>query len=176
MKANINLSPAGLDDAPQLVDLINSGYRGEASKKGWTTEADLLEGDARIDTPTLELMMNSPGAILLKAVTEEGSIDGCVYLRKDERGLYLGLLTVNPDVQSAGIGKLLLQASEDFAKLHHCPSIYMQVISRRKDLIAWYERRGYQVTNETRPFPADNKFGIPTLPLEFVILEKAIAG
>ncbi len=168
----MTISQAKAEDITELVTLINSGYRGEESKKGWTTEADLLEGEIRIDDDGLRDMVNSPGSVLLKMVSKEKIICGCVYLQKQHKKLYLGLLTVSPALQSAGIGRKLLEASELYAKENDCNSIYMTVISRRAELIGWYERHGYSPTGETKPFPADNRFGIPRMPLEFVILEK----
>ena len=115
-------------------------------KKVGLTEAELLKGELRIDIPTLKEMIAPPEAIMLKAVDDGGQIAGCVYLQVQERGLYLGLLTVSPVLQASGIGKKLLSAAEDFAKDHHCSSIFMQVISIRSDLVAWYERHGYRNT------------------------------
>lgn len=168
----MKIVPATTEDIPELVGLVNSGYRGDASKKGWTTEAELLKGELRIDIPTLQEMIAPPETIMLKAIDDGGQIAGCVFLQVQARGLYLGLLTVSPVLQASGIGKKLLSAAEDFAKAHHCSSIFMQVISIRSDLVAWYERHGYRNTGERKPFPTDNKFGVPTVSLEFAILEK----
>ena len=170
----MNIILAGIDDIPELVLLINSAYRGDASRKGWTTEADLLQGELRTDISTLTGIMNKPGATVLKYISDEGKINGCVYLQKQERGLYLGMLTVAPELQAGGIGKKLLEAAAGHAKQNHCPSIFMNVISLRGELIAWYERHGYQLTGEIKPLPADNRFGVPTQPLEFAIMEKII--
>ena len=123
------ISTANTEDVPALVTLINSAYRGEASRKGWTTEADLLAGELRTDIPTLTELMNKPGAAILKYSPEEGNITGCVYLQKQERGLYLGMLTVSPELQGAGIGKQLLVAALIHAKKNDCPGIFMNVIS-----------------------------------------------
>lgn len=165
---------ASIQDVPALVALINSAYRGETSKKGWTTEAHLLQGELRTDAPELTMLMNNPQAILFKYTTENEAIVGSVYLEKQDRGLYLGMLTVSPLQQASGIGKQLMAAAEQYAKENDCASIFMNVISVRQELIAWYERLGYQKTNETKPFPDDNRFGVPTEPLEFSILQKNI--
>lgn len=169
------ISAATKKDVPLLVVLINSAYRGEASKKGWTTEADLLDGGLRTDIPALTELMNNPLATVLKYTTTEDDITGCVYLEKQERGLYLGMLTVSPLQQAGGIGRQLLSAAAAYAKETNCSSIFMSVISVRLELIAWYERHGYRKTGETKPFPTDNNFGTPTQPLEFIIMEKKIA-
>ncbi len=165
---------ATLEDIPALVSLINSAYRGDASRKGWTTEANLLKGDLRTDIPTLTEVMNKQFAVILKNVADDGSITGCVFLQKQERGLYLGMLSVSPELQAAGIGKKLLEAATQYAVENICPVIFMNVISLRHELIAWYERHGYQLTGETKPMPRDDRFGVPTQPMEFIIMEKVI--
>ena len=162
------------DDIPALERLLNTAYRGEASKNGWTTEADLLEGDLRTDAATLHQIMHTEGAVLLKYTNEDNDIEGCVFLQKNKDRLYLGMLSVSPWVQSKGIGKELMATAENYAKAQSCSCIFMKVISVRHELIAWYERKGYCKTGKTEAFPTDNKFGIPTQPLEFIILEKIL--
>ncbi len=169
-----SISPASNADIPELERLINRAYRGEASKKGWTTEAHLLEGELRTDQTSILALLQKKGAIILKYCDEKGLINGCVYLEKQEENLYLGMLTVSPEIQSKGMGKKLLFASEEYARQQKCNCIIMNVISARHELIAWYERHGYQKNGETKPFPTDNQFGIPTRPLEFIVLEKII--
>ena len=166
-------SVAGPADISQLNHLINDAYRGEHSRKGWTTEADLL-GGIRTDERGLREIMNEPGSFILK-YTIEGEIVGCVHLRKEKEQLYLGMLTVSPELQAKGIGKQLLYAAEDEAKKHDCNEIYMTVISLRKELIAWYERHGYVDSGTRKPFPSDDpRFGIPKTALEFTVLRKKL--
>jgi ribosomal protein S18 acetylase RimI-like enzyme len=160
---------AAYNDISELVKLINSAYRGQASKQGWTTEADLLDGELRTDEETLKQLMHS--GIFLKYL-EGSKIQGCVYLQKQNEQLYLGMLSVSPGMQAKGIGKKLLTASENYALEKNCSSIIMNVISIRRELISWYERYGYLRTGERKPFPSDNKFGKPIIPLEFIELEK----
>ncbi len=169
------IQKATKEDIPALVTLVNSAYRGDASRKGWTTEADLLLGEFRTDAASLEHIFSSADNAILKYTTEDGSIAGCVYLQKQGEKLYLGMLSVNPELQAGGIGKQLMQASEEYAKEIGCHTITMTVISVRKELIAWYLRRGYHITGINKPFPTDNKFGIPTQELIFEVLEKEIA-
>lgn len=170
----MSITKATAANLPALVLLINSAYRGEESKKGWTTEASFLQGDQRIDLAALKLLLNNPEAVILKYTNDENIISGCVYLEKKERGLYLGMLTVSPLQQAAGIGKKLLTAAELYGKEKKCKLVFMNVISLRSELIAWYENKGYYQTQERNPFPDDNRFGIPTQPLEFIIMEKTI--
>jgi len=173
----MTISPAGKHDIPALTELLNSAYRGDVSRKGWTTEADLLDGDLRTDAANLDELMHKPGATFLKCSTPDGNINGCVYLQKQERELYLGMLSVSPLLQAAGIGKQLLAAAIEHAKANDCSSIFMTVISARTELIAWYQRQGYRLTGERKPFPTGNqRFGIPTRHLEFVIMERNLGS
>jgi len=146
----MNIEQATHKDIPELVQLINSAYRGDSSRAGWTTEADLLTG-IRTDTATLQDEMEQPGVRMLKAVNTEGFIDACVYLQQLDNKLYLGMLTVSPSLQNKGIGKLLLHKAEEVAKELGCSYITMTVISVRSELIAWYQRHGYKPTGEKNP-------------------------
>jgi len=160
-------------DIPALNVLINSAYRGDSSKQGWTTEADLL-GGIRTDEESLKEMMQNANASILK-YEEENKILACVYLKKEGNKLYLGMLTVSPQLQNKGIGKILLKASEDEARKRNCVAIFMTVISQRPELINWYKKHGYIDTGEKKPFPEnDPRFGIPKTKLEFIVMEKKL--
>lgn len=167
------ISTSDFDDIPELVMLVNSAYRGEGSRKGWTTEADLLDGELRTDEQSLSQLLRNPKAVMLKFVSGD-QITGCVYLEKQGHSLYLGMLSVCPAVQTQGIGKKLLNAAEEYAERQGCQSILMTVISLRHELIGWYERHGYKKNGETQPFPKNDRFGKPRQPLEFAVLEKKL--
>jgi ribosomal protein S18 acetylase RimI-like enzyme len=170
----MSITKATTADIPALVQLINSAYRGEASTKGWTTEAHLLQGDLRTDQAALLQQINGKAATILKFTDNRGDIIGCVFLDKHGHRLYLGMLSVSPTAQAQGIGKKLLAASEQHAREQECNAVYMTVISVRHELIDWYKRHGYTPTGETKPFPVDTRFGVPTQPLEFIVLQKHI--
>jgi GNAT superfamily N-acetyltransferase len=167
------ITKANLSDVPQLNALVNSAYRGEISKKGWTTEADLLDG-LRIDEATLNSYFDNPDIILLKNTDATGQITGCVYLEQRESVLYVGMFSVMPHLQNKGIGRDLLLAAEAYAKQLKCNTLTMTVISARRELISWYERRGYHPTGETQPFHNNPKFGVPKQLIEFIVMEKHI--
>jgi GNAT superfamily N-acetyltransferase len=159
-------------DISTLVALMDSAYRGENSKKGWTSEADLFIGNKRTDETTVADLIKKPGVVFLKYLDEEGELHGCVLLSKKDNRIYLGMFSVSPSAQGKGIGKKLLAAAHDYAKEKHCYSIFMTVITVRKELISWYERNGYTNTGKVLPFPIDERYGIPTQPLEMLLLEK----
>ena len=174
MPPSITITIATVNDVVELVQLVNSAYRGESSKRGWTTEADLLDG-IRTDEESMLQLITDPTSEVLQCRNRKNELLVCVNLRANIDQLYLGMLTVSPTLQGEGIGKELLRASEQYATENNFSAITMSVISIRTELIAWYERRGYSRTGETKPFPAsDPRFGIPKQALEFIMLRKKI--
>jgi ribosomal protein S18 acetylase RimI-like enzyme len=170
------LIPAADSDLDAVADLVNSAYRGETSRAGWTTEADYLDGQ-RTDAATLRRdLAETPGATLLTwRDTADGPILGTVWLEPSGDGAwYLGMLTVNPELQARQLGRTLLEAAEAHAAERGATRIQMTVVQIRDTLIAWYERRGYARTGETRPFPYDDqRFGVPRRDdLAFIVMEK----
>jgi ribosomal protein S18 acetylase RimI-like enzyme len=165
---------ANLADAEAITALLNSAYRGEASKEGWTTEAELISGSVRATKEMVIELIGQQGSVLLKHTDEHDRITGCVNLQKQATKLYLGMLSVSPALQGKGVGKQLLSAAEHYAKKQSCELIYMSVISERTELVNWYLRYGYSRTGETKPFTADERLGTPIRPLEFIILEKKL--
>jgi ribosomal protein S18 acetylase RimI-like enzyme len=161
-------------DIASLNTLINSAYRGEFSKKGWTTEAHILEGCRTTEAELLEIIQDKHNTIL--KYSENNKIIGCVLLKAKENELYLGMLTVSPELQNSGIGKKLLHQAEVFAAELGLPKIVMTVISVREELISWYKRNGYVDTGSREPFPVSDVFNPTTQePLEFMVLEKIIS-
>lgn len=166
----MKIRPAVPADVPALNQLVNSAYRGDSSRAGWTTEADLLDGIRTSESALADMIQNNQAVILV--CEEEIQIEGCVYLEQKGKILYLGMLTVRPHLQGKGIGALLLLAAEDRARVLGCTAIQMTVITERKTLIDYYTRKGFVDTGERQPFPNDPAFGIPKQPLEFLVMEK----
>jgi GNAT superfamily N-acetyltransferase len=166
---------AAAADAAGLVRLINSAYRGESSKAGWTTEADLLGGQ-RIDIEGLIEKLDAPGSVVL--VHERGGAPvACVHLQREGDSCYIGLLTIQPASQAGGLGTGMLAAAEGWAAGQWgSRTMRMHVIAQRPELVAWYERRGYRRTGERKPFPYDDpRFGLPRRPdLIFEVLTKTL--
>lgn len=167
------ISKATRADVPELNILVNSAYRGETSKKGWTTEANLLDG-IRIDEETLASYFTDPDIIILKNTDETGQITGCVYLEVRKPKLYVGMFSVSPLLQGKGLGRDLLLEAEIYAKQLNCSTLTMTVISTRQELISWYERRGFNATGEIQPFHDGKKFGIPKQHIELIVMEKRV--
>ncbi len=169
------LRPAAAGDTQAIVSLVNSAYRGATSRAGWTTEADLLGGQ-RIDAKAISELLARPGSCVLVGELA-GELRGCVHLEQKGNHAYLGMLTIRPTEQGSGLGRTLLTGAESWAREHwHVSAMEMTVIVQRAELIAWYERRGYERTGERRPFPyGDERFGIPRRDdLEFVVLRKTL--
>ncbi|KQP48147.1 GCN5 family acetyltransferase [Brevundimonas sp. Leaf280] len=166
----IAVSVATPYDVAALHPLIERAYRGDTAKAGWTHEADLLFDD-RTSATELSALIADPDRVILLA-HRDGALIGCVQVARAGDDLaYLGMLTVEPTLQATGLGRRLLAAAENEAVARlGARRMEMTVIHRRTELIAWYERRGYAPTGETRPFPVDP----PRPELEFVVLEKAL--
>lgn len=172
--SDTHIQLASASDIPAIKDLLNSAYRGERSRKGWTTEADLIAGNVRTDEQNLAEVMAVSGSVFLKYTSNAGVIQGCVNLQVQGERVYLGMFSVDPDLQGAGIGKIILKAADEYARSQACSSIYMSVISVRSELIAWYQRHGYVDTGARKPFKEDGLTGKHLRELEFMILEKPL--
>lgn len=173
LSQSVHFSLAQEQDATALVRLINSGYRGDESRKGWTTEADFLDG-IRIDVAEMVKVLRSPDSVMLKAESS-GEIFGCVYLMNKGSLAYLGMLTVKPTLQGLGLGKQLIAHAERHVKGRWgLKQIEMTVITLREELIRFYDRQGYQPTGEKRPFPYSqiNIGDAKRSDLEFIVLAK----
>lgn len=168
MPETLTITPATLTDAPALKTLLEAAYRGDSARQGWNHEADILD-DERTSREELEALLADPAVTILTARDGEILI-GCVAVtRKDASLAYLGMLCVLPTLQSAGLGRRLLDAAEACARAQGIAAMEMTVIDSRAALIAWYERRGYTRTGETRPFPV-----LRDPPITFAVLEKPL--
>lgn len=162
-------------DVDALVALVESAYRGDDSRAGWTTEADILEG-RRTDPEGVAAVVASPGSKLL-AVESEGRLVACCQLEHRGAHAYFGMFAVSPVLQGAGLGKVVMAEAERVAhEAWGVREMHMTVISLREELIAWYERRGYRRTGTMSPFPyGDERFGVPLRDdLRFELLVKEI--
>ncbi|MCM2579809.1 GNAT family N-acetyltransferase [Streptomyces meridianus] len=163
------------EDVPALVALVESAYRGEASRAGWTTEADLLDG-RRTDAEGVGSIVRGVAGRLLIA-ERDGRPVACCQLENRGPHAYFGMFAVRPLLQGEGLGKRVLAEAERLARAEwEAGEMHMTVLSARADLIGWYERRGYLRTGRTSPFPyGDERFGIPRRDdLEFELLVKKL--
>ncbi len=169
--------PATDADLPALAALINRAYRG-AREAAWSNETAYLSGDRTSEALLREELAGSPSASLLKWTEgDDPAPRGCVWLEPlGDATWYLGSLCVDPDRQNGGQGRTLLAAAEAWARGRGAARVRMSVVNVRGSLVAWYERRGYAPTGQTRPFPyGDERFGTPLRDdLAFVVLEKAL--
>jgi len=164
-------------DIPALVDLVTSAYRGPASRAGWTTEADFLDG-ARIDPEVLRQDILRPRSRVLVADGADGPL-ACAHVAVEDGAGYFGMFAVRPGLQGSGLGGRLLAECERIAREEwSLPLMRMSVIDLRETLIAWYERRGYRRTGRYLPFPyGDERFGIPLRDdLRFEVMQKRLDG
>ena len=192
MTATLHFRPATLDDRDAIIALVTSAYRGDASRAGWTTEADLLDGP-RVAPEVLEHDLTRPRSVVVIAERDELPEAGaapepgvlialrrmvaCAHVCDDAGAGYFGMFAVDPTRQGGGLGDAVLRECERIARDDwRLPVMRMTVIDVRDELIAWYERRGYRRTGIKKPFPyGDARFGDPKRDdLRFEVLEKAL--
>lgn len=179
MPSSLNFRVATSADVPSVVSLVTAAYRGDASRAGWTTEADLLGGN-RVDAELVQADLDAERSVVLLA-EHDGELVGCVHINAVAevagRG-YLGMFAISPTQQGGGWGSALMGAAEKYcADIWAITQMELTVIDVRTELIAFYERRGYRRTGETVGFPyGDERFGIPARDdLQMTVLRKTLA-
>jgi ribosomal protein S18 acetylase RimI-like enzyme len=175
MTLELSFCKAELQDTEQMTVLINSAYRGESSRQGWTTEADLLEG-LRTDSAEISRLITSDDSLFVLGKIDS-VIQASVHLQNTHQGVYIGMFAVNPLFQGQGIGKALLQMAEQEAqRIWSANQFVMVVISSRHELIAFYERRGYRHTGINKAFPINSPLWTVKVPnLHLIVLEKPVS-
>lgn len=165
-------------DVPAIVELVHSAYRGDASRAGWTTEADLLDGN-RTDADDVLASLARPRSVVVLG-ERAGELVTCAHVSADEHDptvAWFGMFAVRPALQGGGLGKQVLVEAERLARTWGVRTMRMSVIDVRAELIAFYERRGYARTGQKKPFPyGQPRFGLPRRDdLRFELLEKPLA-
>ena len=194
-RESVFLRQAQADDISALEQLLNRCYRETA---GWTNEADLI-GGIRTTSAELAAVINDPNHyyfVYPKTTTgdrdgeETGEILGCIAVdiktnNDSNKKAYIGMFAVHPVLQGQGVGNVILQAAETFA-IRHLSSdgqaadknparLTMSILSHRPELLAYYQRRGYQFNGNKMPFPNDGNNGEPKREdLELLELEKMV--
>jgi len=171
--SSLTFRQATQDDIPALIELVTSAYRGEVSRVGWTTEADILDGQ-RIDAQGIKEDLSRPRSVIILAEQNQQLLACCHVADNNGHG-YFGMFAVRPNQQNQGVGKHMMRYAEDYVvKQWQLPVLQMSVIDCRHELIAFYERRGYMRTGIKKPFPyGDKRFGIPRYNhLQFEVLRK----
>jgi len=174
-EATLTFRAAAAGDVPRIVALVESAYRGDVSRQGWTTEADFLDGQ-RTDPLGVAALVDKPLNRILCA-EKDGNLLACCHLEKQGDACYFGMFAVDPTLQGGGVGKqMMVQAERIAAQEWKCTHMEMTVITIRHELIAWYERRGYRRSGVFKPFPyGDERFGIPKRDdLQFEVLVKVL--
>ena len=169
---DLTFRPAVEADVTALVVLVTDAYRGVASTVGWTSEHELLLGQ-RADAPMVTAAIDdADGQVALAEA--DGHLVGCIHLQRSGDAAHFGMFAVDPTRQATGTGSALLAHAEDLARSWGCTTLDLEVIAQRHELIAWYERKGYARTGDTKPFPyGDERFGIPQRDdLHFVVLRR----
>lgn len=162
-------------DVDAIAALVHAAYRGDSSRAGCTTEADLLDGQ-RTSAEDVLSSISAPDSVVVLA-ERGGALVACCHVERRGSRCYFGMFAVDPARQGGGLGRQVMEHAEELARTRWaCTVMEMTVIRQRTDLIAFYERRGYTDTGRRSPFPyGDERFGLPRRDdLEFTLLEKAL--
>lgn len=160
-------------DIPQLLELIESCYRSDFARKGWTYDSDII-GGARTTKEFVKEEIIAPGGSYLKHTDVQGKVIACVYIKVNtqEKKAFVGSLCVYPTFQSHGLGKGLLDATEIIAREAGCSKLCVQIVTMRKELINWFEKIDFKFVGELAPLTADT--GTPKIPIELGTWEKVL--
>ena len=173
MNETITTAKAIEADVARLVDVVQLAYRGGLAKVGWKNEHDLVTGP-RIDQSKMKALLASQDAAVIKVLTgSDNQIAGCVLAEKHGDCVHIGMLAVHPDFQNMKLGKVLVEAAEQYGRQHFAANPgKMFVLSQRAELLAWYRRLGYEETGATVPFPKEEE-GSKPVQEDTVLLEIA---
>ena len=175
MSIALEFRAATAADVDAVVALVESAYRGDSSRAGWTTEADFLEGRRTGPDDVLAQLAKPRSRVLL--AEQGGELLACAHVAVEDGAGYFGMFSVRPTLQGGGIGARVLEEAERIVRQEWGQAhMRMTVIDIRSELIAYYQRRGYRRTGVIKPFPdGDARFGLPTRDdLRFEVLEKAL--
>ena len=160
----LNFYKAELVDAEAIAKLINSAYRGEPSRKGWTTEADILDGLRTTTTEIGKTIKRKATFILIGVLKDEIVATICCEWQElaFQDTVHFGMIAVKPSLQNKGYGKKMIKAAEAIClREWRVVGFHMAVISIRHELIAFYERLGYKRTGEFAEFPVKSDLWQP---------------
>ena len=171
----LHFHKAELSEAQDIAALINSAYRGESSRAGWTTETDILDG-VRTTTVDVANMIKSEDAFILVGALRDEIVATVCCERQDAYGkniAHLGMIAVKPTLQNKGHGASMIMAAEAIAlREWRVVGFHMAVITLRTSLIEFYERLGYARSGEFKTFPENAPLWQPKvtgLTLEYLV-------
>ena len=172
---SLNIRTAKIDDVEQLVKLINLAYRAQ-SDRSWTTEKAFVDG-TRITNEQLSRDLNQSNFELLVGENEQGSLVSCIGLTFDKSSVEIGTFAIDPTIQNLGYGREMLNYVETCITQNYSSvrRLIMYVLNVRTELMAYYQRRGYQITGRTESYPIDADVGQPLVPIQLIEMEKVIA-
>ena len=171
MTMDISFRYADTDDVDALHSLIERAYRGEEALKSWTSEASLLNAP-RTSPKELREMVSSDNQRFVVAELDDRLV-GCALIERRGADGYFGMLTIDPRMQTAGLGsKLLARIEADVRDLWRCTAMTLRMVNLRSEMIAWYERRGYALTGHRDPFPFDLHPAAGRSDFDFVEMRK----
>lgn len=154
----LTVRAANADDAEAIARLVNQAFLAERLFiKGERTDAAGIRG------------LFAKGDFLLGFL--DSGLAACVYVEPHKPRAYLGLLSVDPARQHAGLGTELMAAAEEHCRAAGCSFVDLRFINHRNELLRFYTRLGYHESG-TAPFPDT---ALMKMPFHFIQMSKALA-
>ncbi|WP_240007321.1 GNAT family N-acetyltransferase [Pseudaquidulcibacter saccharophilus] len=176
MTDNITIREANANDIARIEYLVETTYRGEDSKKGWTTEFNLLAG-TRLQKGEIAAALADKANQFFVA-ERDNIVVGVICVNKNGDWIEFGKFSVDPEMQGLGIGKMLIAKVEDFVRnIWGADKLKLSVISIRKELVDFYARYGFKDTGQRIDFIkihpyVELKDGVSDF--EVIIMEKSV--
>lgn len=170
--SDVHFRIAVVEDATNIARLVNAAYRPHPDAGGWTHEAHLVQGE-RTSHQQVEVLIRT-SAVLVGILTER--VVACAHISTEGEEAHIGMLAVEPSLQAGGLGKALLKRAEEYAsQVLGATDLILIVLRNRSELIAFYQRRGYQLTGTVVDYPVDAGVGTPIVEsLDLEVLYKRV--
>lgn len=181
---NLNYRLATPEDVLEIQKLVESAFQASDTRVNWTSHQE-LNIRFRISVENIMLRIQDPDSAVLMAFLSESDhedpkdetfVASIEVVKRSSELAHLSMLAVSPDHHRDGIGRKILNYAENYCQQEWgVTKLALNALSDREALIAWYTRRGYQRTGETKPFPVEEFSDLPLSDnLCFVQFEKNV--
>jgi GNAT superfamily N-acetyltransferase len=131
---------------PQVLDLVEQGFRNELDPQGWKMLHQLrrIYQPSRLAASVFRSDIGTSGFVW----TEDEAIVGNLSLRhalpRARRGRLIGNVVVHPDYRGRGIGRALMEAAVDAASRQHARWIGLEVRADNEIACRLYSHLGFR--------------------------------
>jgi len=154
----ISVRSATPADAVALAELVNRAF---------LVERTFVDGD-RTDPDEIAALTRRGAFLVLE---HAHGLAAAIYLEPRGTAAYIGMLSVDPELQGMGLGTRLVRIAEALAEAQGIKQLTLRIVNLREELVRWYRRLGYRQVG-TSPFP---DAGVKQ-PCHFIEMNKRIGA